>query len=48
MPSTNPCNWPAGDGAWPLEHPIAACLAWTAVLLAVFVPLCAARYARPG
>ena len=38
---------PAG-GAWPLKHPVAACLAWTALLLAVFVPLCTARYARPG
>jgi len=36
---------PAG-GVWPLEHPITASLIWTAVLLAVFVPLCSARYAR--
>jgi ABC-2 type transport system permease protein len=35
-------------GAWPLEHPVAASLAWTALLLAVFVPLCTARYARPS
>jgi ABC-2 type transport system permease protein len=34
------------NGAWPLEHPIPACIGWIAVLLAVFVPLCAARYAR--
>ena len=34
-------------GAWPLEHPIVASLAWAAVLLAVFVPLCTRRYARP-
>jgi ABC-2 type transport system permease protein len=34
------------NGAWPLEHPVAASLAWTALLLAVFVPLCTARYAR--
>lgn len=34
------------DGAWPLEHPVVAALAWTALLLAVFVPLCTARYAR--
>ncbi len=33
------------NGAWPLEHPVAACLSWTAVLLIVFVPLCTARYA---
>jgi ABC-2 type transport system permease protein len=32
--------------AWPLEHPIAASLAWTAVLLAIFIPLCTVRYAR--
>ena len=40
---------PAGpaNGAWPLEHPVTASLAWTALLLAVFVPLCAIRYARP-
>jgi ABC-2 type transport system permease protein len=35
------------NGAWPLEHPIAASLGWTALLLIVFVPLCTARYARP-
>lgn len=36
-------------GALPLEHPVAASLAWTVLLLAVFVPLCARRYARsPG
>jgi len=33
------------DGAWPLLHPIAASLGWTVILLAVFVPLCTARYA---
>jgi ABC-2 type transport system permease protein len=40
---------PAGpaNGAWQLEHPVAASLAWTALLLAVFVPLCTTRYARP-
>jgi ABC-2 type transport system permease protein len=36
---------PAG-GSWPLEHPVVASLAWTALLLAVFVPLCTRRYAR--
>jgi ABC-2 type transport system permease protein len=36
---------PAG-GAWPPEHPVIASLGWTVVLLAVFVPLCTARYAR--
>jgi len=35
------------SGAWPLEHPITASLAWMALLLAVFVPLATARYARP-
>jgi ABC-2 type transport system permease protein len=39
---TGPAN-----GAWPLEHPIPASLAWTVLLLVLFVPLCAARYARP-
>jgi ABC-2 type transport system permease protein len=33
-------------GVWPLEHPVSASLMWTALLLAVFVPLCTARYAR--
>ena len=37
---------PPANGAWPLEHPVVASLAWLAVLLVVFVPLCAARYAR--
>jgi ABC-2 type transport system permease protein len=34
------------NGSWPLEHPVVASLAWTALLLAVFVPLCTRRYAR--
>jgi ABC-2 type transport system permease protein len=34
------------NGAWPLEHPVIACLAWSAVLLIIFVPLGTARYAR--
>ncbi|HEX5294261.1 MAG TPA: ABC transporter permease [Streptosporangiaceae bacterium] len=34
------------NGAWPLEHPVVASLAWTAMLLAVFMPLCTRRYAR--
>jgi ABC-2 type transport system permease protein len=37
----------SSDGAWPLEHPVAGSLLWTAVLLLVFVPLCTRRYARP-
>jgi ABC-2 type transport system permease protein len=36
------------NGAWPLEHPIWACLIWLVALLAVFVPLCVARYNRGG
>lgn len=35
------------NGAWPLEHPVLATLAWTSILLAVFIPLCSKRYARP-
>jgi F-type H+-transporting ATPase subunit b len=31
---------------WPLEHSILASVAWTALLLVIFVPLCTARYAR--
>lgn len=34
------------NGAWPLEHPVPATLAWTVLLLAVFVPLCTRRFAR--
>jgi ABC-2 type transport system permease protein len=34
------------NGAWPLEHPVWASVIWLAALLAAFVPLCAARYAR--
>jgi ABC-2 type transport system permease protein len=41
-------NPEAPGGAWPLEHPVTASLAWTALLLAVFVPLATARYARPA
>ena len=36
------------NGAGPLEHPVLATLAWTAILLAVFMPLCSRRYARPA
>ncbi|HST83430.1 MAG TPA: ABC transporter permease [Kineosporiaceae bacterium] len=36
------------NGAWPLEHPVTATLIWIAVILAVFAPLCTARYARTG
>jgi ABC-2 type transport system permease protein len=34
------------NGAWPLEHPVVTSLAWIALLLVVFVPLCTVRYAR--
>jgi ABC-2 type transport system permease protein len=36
------------NGVWLLEHPIAGTLLWSAVLLAVFVPLTTVRYARAG
>ena len=34
------------NGVWQLAHPVPATLAWTALLLAVFVPLCTRRFAR--
>jgi ABC-2 type transport system permease protein len=34
------------NGTWQLEHPVPATLAWTALLLAIFVPLCTRRFAR--
>jgi ABC-2 type transport system permease protein len=34
------------NGTWPLLHPVLASVGWIAVLLAIFVPLCVARYAR--
>jgi ABC-2 type transport system permease protein len=34
------------NGAWPLEHPVTAALIWIGLILAVFLPLCTARYAR--
>ncbi|AYC42439.1 ABC transporter permease [Streptomyces griseorubiginosus] len=33
-------------GAWPVAHPIAGSLLWSAVLLAVFAPLAVRRYGR--
>ncbi|WP_419993176.1 ABC transporter permease [Streptomyces boninensis] len=39
---------PGPDAAWPLAHPVAATLLWSAVLLAVFVPLSVRRFARAG
>ena len=34
------------NGAWPLLHPILASAGWMVLLLVVFMPLTAARYAR--
>ncbi|TMQ89977.1 ABC transporter permease [Actinomadura soli] len=34
--------------AWPLAHPVAATLGWSALLLAVFVPLSVRTYQRRG
>jgi ABC-2 type transport system permease protein len=39
-------NPSAAIDAWPMQHPIAASLLWSAVLLAVFVPLAASLYRR--
>lgn len=39
---------PAADAAWPVAHPVAGTLAWSALLLAVFVPLSVRLYARGG
>ncbi|MFB4320386.1 ABC transporter permease [Actinomadura sp. 21ATH] len=39
---------PAGDQAWPVAHPVAAVLLWSAVLLAVFAPLSVRTYRRKG
>ncbi|TDC61648.1 ABC transporter permease [Actinomadura sp. GC306] len=39
---------PDGDAAWPLAHPVAAVLLWSAALLAVFVPLSVRAYGRRG
>jgi ABC-2 type transport system permease protein len=34
------------NGAWPLEHPLTASIGWIVIILAVFVPLATASYAR--
>jgi ABC-2 type transport system permease protein len=34
------------NGTWQLQHPVPATLAWTVLLLAIFVPLCTRRFAR--
>lgn len=36
----------AAGAAWPMTHPVAAALCWSAVLLAAFVPLAVRRSAR--
>ncbi|MEV4559196.1 ABC transporter permease [Kitasatospora sp. NPDC049285] len=41
-------NPSAPGGTWPAQHPLAAALAWCALLLAVFVPLAVRSYARAG
>ncbi|MCW2947433.1 MAG: type transporter [Actinoallomurus sp.] len=38
----------SGDVAWPLAHPVAAVLLWSAALLVVFVPLSVRTYQRRG
>ncbi|MGW0562095.1 ABC transporter permease [Streptomyces sp. NPDC003016] len=39
---------PAADAAWPSAHPVAGTIAWSLVLLAVFVPLTVRTYAKSG
>ncbi|MEU9345665.1 ABC transporter permease [Streptomyces sp. NPDC048278] len=40
-------NAPVPDGAaWPVAHPVAGSLAWSLVLVAVFLPLAVRRYGR--
>jgi len=39
---------PSGHEAWPLEHPLAAVLLWSAALLVVFVPLSIHTFMRRG
>lgn len=39
---------PSGDVAWPLAHPVAAVLLWSAALLVIFVPLSLRAYIRRG
>ncbi|TDB95897.1 ABC transporter permease [Actinomadura sp. 7K534] len=39
---------PSGEAAWPLAHPVAAVLLWSAALLSVFVPLSVRTYRRRG
>jgi ABC transporter DrrB family efflux protein len=38
---------PSGSiGAWPMQHPVAAALGWSLLMLAVFAPLAASLYRR--
>ncbi|MFG2668503.1 ABC transporter permease [Streptomyces sp. NPDC048387] len=37
----------AGGGGWPQAHPVAAALAWSLLLLAVFAPLAVAAFRTP-
>ncbi|MEU9952425.1 ABC transporter permease [Streptomyces sp. NPDC047939] len=39
---------PGADAAWPVAHPVAGTLLWSAVLLAVAVPLSVRLYSRGG
>ena len=39
-------NPSAASGAWPMQHPLAATLAWSIALLALFVPLATHLYRR--
>ncbi|MGW2524613.1 ABC transporter permease [Streptomyces sp. NPDC001617] len=39
---------PGPDAAWPLTHPVTASLLWAGLLLVIFVPLSARRFARAG
>jgi ABC-2 type transport system permease protein len=38
----------AGDVPWPIAHPVAGVLLWSAVLLVIFVPLSIRTYQRKG
>lgn len=39
---------PGPDAAWPLTYPVVSTLVWIALLLVIFVPLSARRFARAG
>lgn len=39
-------NPSAAIHAWPMQHPVIASLAWSALLLAIFCPLAATIYRR--